>query len=107
MKRALSIALLCALLAGSAGYVFQRVAFGPTALEQDYARRMHAARAAGDQGEYQRLAGELSITVTPRELAFAFGPPVLILGGFAFWAYRRRSPDGRHGEGIRRDAVDV
>ena len=107
MKRALMLALVAAILAGSAGYVVQRLAFGPSPQEQEYARQLEAARLSGNQTEYQRIAGELAVTVSPREMAFTIGPPLLILGGFAFWAYRRRSPDGRPGEGIRRDAVDA
>lgn len=90
MKRGLTIALLCALFAGTAGYVAQRVAWGASDQENAYTRQLKQAEASGNRVEYRRLAGELAVTIAPREMLFTFAPPALILGAYTLLHVRRR-----------------
>jgi hypothetical protein len=83
MRRAVMAVILLALVAGGTGNVVQRMTYGPSPQERAYKAQLDAARAAGNQTEYERIAGELAVTVGPREMLWTMGPPVLIIGTFA------------------------
>ncbi len=91
MRRAVMAVIVLALLAGATGNVVQRMSHGPSPQERAFQVQLDAARAAGNQPEYERVAGELAVTIGPREMLWTMGPPLLVLGSFsAFVLVRRR-----------------
>lgn len=90
MRRAVMAVIVLALLAGGTGNVVHRITYGPSPQERAYKAQLDAARAAGNQSEYERVAGELAVTVGPTEMLWTMGPPVAIIGLFSLVLLLRR-----------------